>query len=50
MLPLAPDPAVVKVLARNPARTEPTSIAVWPPGRTALSLVKATLIVRVFAV
>jgi hypothetical protein len=50
LLPLAPDPAVVNVLARNPTRIEPGAIWVWPTGRAALSLLKATLIVTVFAV
>jgi hypothetical protein len=50
LLPLAPEPAVVKVLARRPTRIDPGASWVWPNGRAALSLLSATLMVIVLAV
>src|SRR5437762_6639406 len=50
LLPVAPEPAVVNALPRKPTRVEPMAIWAWPEGKTALSLLKATLIVTVFAV
>src|SRR2546421_7745335 len=49
LLPLAPEPAVVNALPRNPTRVEPIAIGVCPAGSAALSLLKATLSVTVLA-